>query len=92
MSPEWRARFAEDAVRALGDLGQEMRDTAVRICPVDTGMLRDSITSEVGVVFDTPILRLSAGDPVIDYAGYVELGTRYQEPQPFLRPAVFTTH
>lgn len=64
----------------------------MRLCPVDTGALRDSITHEVGDVSGVLTLRLSAGDERIDYAKYVELGTRHQQAQPFLRPAVFSDH
>ena len=35
-----------------------------------------------------PIMgRVGAGDASVDYAAYVELGTRKMAPQPFLRPS-----
>lgn len=53
--------------------------------PVDTGNLRASIESIVEkVALDT--IRGEAGTNT-EYAPYVELGTRYMDAQPYLRPA-----
>lgn len=54
---------------------------AKRRCPVDSGRLRASITHD------------SDGEGFIvgtntEYAPYVELGTRYQSPQPYLVPGL----
>jgi HK97 gp10 family phage protein len=56
-------------------------------CPVDTGRLRQGIQTDidtgagasecVGVLFDD-----------VDYAPFVEFGTRYMRAQPFLRPGM----
>lgn len=54
---------------------------AKSICPVDTGTLQASIVKEA----------IDNGNRVgsrVDYAGYVEHGTRYQHAQPYLRPAL----
>lgn len=58
---------------------------AKRLCPVDTGRLRSSITWAL----DTDARGLFAiiGTDVT-YAPYVELGTSRAPAQPFLRPAL----
>lgn len=77
--------------RALETIGLLAEGYAQDKCPVGTpestgipgyvgGTLRDSITHEV------------KGDSVyvgtnVYYAPYVELGTRYMDPRPYLRPA-----
>lgn len=52
-------------------------DEARRLCPVDSGELRDSITATEG--------GFGATAP---YAALVELGTSKTAAQPFLRPAL----
>ena len=66
---------------------QEIEKTAYKIergtkanCPVDTGHLRRSITTEIGD------LEANVGSN-IEYAGYVHDGTRYQPAKPFLETA-----
>lgn len=63
---------------------------AARRAPVATGALRDSYVSETepgrswfGSIRDVP-----GHEQPVDYAVFVELGTRYQEAQPHLRPAI----
>jgi HK97 gp10 family phage protein len=55
---------------------------AKRRCPVDSGRLRASITHETdgtdGFIVGTNV----------EYAPFVELGTRYMSAQPFLVPAL----
>ena len=58
---------------------------AKRLCPVDTGRLRSSITHDVER--DSRGLVGFVGSNV-EYAPHVELGTRRQRPQPYLRPAL----
>ena len=58
---------------------------AKRLCPVDTGRLRSSITNELGA--DGQGLMASVGTNV-EYAPYVELGTSNMAAQPFLLPAL----
>lgn len=68
--------------RALEEIGLAAEGHAKRACPVDTGNLRNSITHAVegseGAVY--------VGTNV-EYAPYVEMGTRRTAAQPFLRPA-----
>ena len=54
--------------------------TAKKACPVDTGMLRASITSNIGVLEGT------VGTNV-EYAPFVEYGTSTQSAKPFMKPA-----
>lgn len=66
------------ALEIIGMMGEEY---AKRACPVDTGRLRNSInhaTDEDSAYIGTNI----------EYAPYVELGTRKMQAKPYLRPAV----
>lgn len=58
---------------------------AKRLCPVDTGRLRASITHTVGR--DGQGIVGTVGTNVT-YAVFVELGTRHMAPRPYLRPAL----
>ena len=58
-----------------------LEKNAKQNCPVDTGKLRASITTEVGN------LEAEVGTNV-EYAPYVEFGTSKQSAQPFMRPAL----
>lgn len=72
--------LSEDLERALEKVGLAAEGYAKRLCPVDTGTLRDSITHT------TKGLSAYVGTDV-EYAPYVEMGTSRTEAQPFLRPA-----
>lgn len=69
-------------VAALEEVGLVAEGYAKRACPVDTGRLRNSITH----IVDEGTRHVIIGTNV-EYAPYVELGTRRQKPQPFLKPA-----
>lgn len=69
-------------VAALEEIGLVAEGYAKRACPVDTGRLRNSITH----IFDEDGKCAVIGTNV-EYAPYVELGTRHQKPQPYLKPA-----
>ena len=58
-----------------------LEKNAKQNCPVDTGKLRASITTEVGN------LEAEVGTNV-EYALCVEFGTSKQSAQPFMRPAL----
>lgn len=59
----------------------EMQNKAMKAAPCDTGALKRSITLNIqdgglrAIVY-----------PYMNYAPYVEYGTRFMEAQPFLRP------
>lgn len=55
---------------------------AMKFAAVDTGHMRRSITMEVQFVGLTGYITANA-----DYSPYVEYGTRYNDSQPFMRPA-----
>lgn len=50
--------------------------------PVDTGNLRNSI--QLDIVTDTQIIITSYAN----YSAFIEYGTVYMQPQPFMRPAI----
>lgn len=76
-APSRIQRRAPAAIRKTA-LGIE-RDAKI-LCPVDTGNLRSSIGSDIGV------LSAEIG-PTAEYGGYVEQGTSRMSPQPYLGPA-----
>lgn len=55
--------------------------TAKRMCPVRTGTLRRSITRQIGK-------REARVGSNVEYALYVEMGTKRWVGKPFLRPAL----
>lgn len=69
-------------VAALEEVGLVAEGYAKRACPVDTGRLRNSITHIVNEDGKCAIIGTN-----VEYAPYVELGTRHQKPQPYLKPA-----
>lgn len=58
---------------------------AKKLCAVDTGRLRSSITYEIGESGGELAARVGTN---VEYAPYVEFGTRRMRAQPFLRPAI----
>lgn len=75
-----------------GPVGRDLLRRAVKVdrrakqlCPVDTGRLRSSIT--FALERDSRGLVATVGTNV-EYAPHVELGTRKQPAQPYLRPAL----
>lgn len=67
--------------RAMIKIGLTAEGNAKRLCPVDTGRLRNSITNTVE---DETTVAIGTN---VTYAPYVELGTSKAKAQPFLRPA-----
>ena len=55
---------------------------AKRDCPVDTGRLRGSITTNIISTYSGEV------GTNVEYADYVNSGTRYQEAQPYFDSAV----
>lgn len=65
---------------ALEAVGLQAEGYAKRLCPVDTGNLRNSITHTADD--DTAYIGTN-----VEYAPYVEFGTSKTAAQPYLRPA-----
>ncbi|MFB9924872.1 HK97 gp10 family phage protein [Amycolatopsis halotolerans] len=95
--PGWQEKIAADVRDLFGKLVGEVLDDAKRLVPVDTGHLRESLSSEING--DTA--RIGSD---LNYALYVEEGHRvgYRgpdgetvftgevvPPQPYLRPALY---
>ncbi|WP_019008981.1 HK97-gp10 family putative phage morphogenesis protein [Deinococcus aquatilis] len=61
---------------------QQLRNEMVLLAPVDTGRLRQSIN----------VQKIGKGHyrvgTNVNYAPFVEFGTRYMRAQPFMRPAI----
>lgn len=77
------ALSAEQAARnkALEIIGGKAESYAKKLCPVDTGRLRNSITHQQ---YDDNTEVIGTN---VEYAPFVELGTHKQKAQPYLRPA-----
>lgn len=73
-------RAAENALEKCGLLGEGY---AKKICPVDTGRLRNSIAHTVRESEQAAYIGTN-----VSYGPHVELGTRRQRAQPYLKPAV----
>lgn len=69
-------------VAALEEVGLAAEGYAKRACPVNTGRLRNSITHFVDEGGKCAIIGTN-----VEYAPFVELGTRRQKPQPYLKSA-----
>lgn len=79
---EWARLFHQATAKALEEIGLAAEGYAKRLCPVDTGRLRNSITHVTS--YGAKAVYIGTN---VEYAAYVELGTRMQKPQPYLRPA-----
>lgn len=87
------------AERGVYRAGLLVEGDAKRLCPVDTGRLRSSITTEIKYGRNNPIASVGTN---VEYAPYVEFGTGErgdqsvdhridwlgQPPHPYLRPAL----
>lgn len=80
-SEEFLRELAAKIPVALEECGLVAEGYAKRLCPVDTGNLRNSIT------------HTQSGDAEyigtnVEYGPYVEMGTTRTRAQPYLKPAV----
>jgi len=76
----------KEAIRlALVRGGLQVELAAKEMCPVDTGRLRGSITTDKRYIQK---FLVEVGTNV-DYASYVELGTKKMDARPYLFPAFF---
>lgn len=78
--------LTQEIITALMRGGMIIEADAKRRCPVDTGRLRASLTTDVEREGKTTFV-LKVGTNV-EYASFVENGTSRMAAQPFLRPAV----
>ena len=69
----------------LAKIAQQISNRAKQLAPVDTGRLRNSIDWNIGSVNNKITAHIGTN---VEYARYVEFGTRYWSGQPFLIPAL----
>lgn len=72
--------ISQAKARALEKIGLVAEGYAKRLCPVDTGRLRNSITHTI----DDEAAYIGTN---VEYAVYVEMGTVNTPAQPYLKPA-----
>ena len=70
-------------IRALEAIGLQAEGYAKLKAPVDTGRLRNSITHSLAPEEEAVYIGTN-----VEYAPYVEYGTRRTKAQPYLKPAV----
>lgn len=68
--------------KAITMIGQQAEGYAKLMCPTDTGRLKNSITNQIDLQENAVCIGTN-----VEYAPYVELGTRRQDPHPYLKPA-----
>lgn len=80
------AEASQEALKIAAEaIGLEVEKNAKQLAPFDTGRLRNSITH---TVVSKPNGAAAVVGSAVEYAPFVELGTRKSKAQPFLRPAV----
>lgn len=72
----------KDVSKLIKDTLYSIERDAKKSCPVDTGRLKGSITTNIISTYSGEV------GTNVEYAEYVEYGTRYQKAQPFFEPAV----
>ena len=80
-SPEFLQALEQQGLIALEECGLVAEGYAKRLCPVDTGRLRNSITHA----------RKGMAEYIgtnVEYAAYVEMGTSRTRAQPYIKPSV----
>lgn len=80
-SEEFLRELADKIPVALEECGLVAEGYAKRLCPVDTGRLRNSITH-------TQSENTAYVGTNVEYAPYVEMGTVRTRAQPFIGPSV----
>lgn len=79
-------RVGAKASAAIRKTAYDIEADAKALVPVDTGFLKNSITTDFQGDGRSGRMGAEIG-PTAEYGGYVEEGTSRQEPQPYLRPA-----
>lgn len=72
----------KDVSKLIKNTLHNIERDAKKSCPVDTGRLRGSITTNIISTYSGEV------GTNVEYAGWVEYGTRYQSAQPYFEPAV----
>lgn len=72
----------KDVSKLIKNTLHNIERDAKKSCPVDTGRLRSSITTNIISTYSGEV------GTNVEYAGWVEYGTRYQSAQPYFEPAV----
>lgn len=80
-------RIGADTAKIIRDTATQIHRTARERVPVDTGALRDSITITVEGDGRSNAMSATIGTSS-SYAAYVEYGTAFSRPQPFMAPAL----
>ena len=80
--PQAKTELEQKMLQGLETIGLVAEGYAKRLCPVDTGRLRNSITHAVEESEHAAYIGSN-----VEYAPYVELGTSRQKAQPYLKPA-----
>lgn len=83
--PEVQAELERRINNAAKRCTGEMERHAKRMCPVDTGRLRNSVTTAIEPDDDSVSMYVGSN---VEYAPPVELGTKRMAAQPFLKPAI----
>jgi HK97 gp10 family phage protein len=74
------------AARALRKTAHDIEADAKALAPVDTGALKNSISTDISGDGRFASMHAEIG-PTVDYAHFVEAGTSRMGPQPYMRPA-----
>ena len=72
----------KDVSKLIKNTLHNIERDAKKSCPVDTGRLRGSITTNIISTYSGEV------GTNVEYDGWVEYGTRYQSAQPYFEPAV----
>ncbi len=79
--PQVTAQVRERAAVAIAKCALDIEANAKRFAPVDTGLLRNSITSHRLGPLDWEV------ESPVHYSVYQEFGTRFMRAQPYMTPA-----
>lgn len=83
-NPNTIKRLIKEMKKSLNAASDVYEDGIKKLAPVDSGKLRDSITTDKS---DIDNLKVRVGTEV-KYAKFVEFGTSKRSPSPFFRPAI----
>lgn len=73
--------------KAVNANGQELKEKIIRNADFEKGYQTGTTKRSIGLKFTDGGFTAESG-PTTDYAEYLELGTRFMDAQPFVRPAL----